>query len=311
MTLSLKKVKSFKLIGISGLLRRLRRLPQSRLIPMDDKEVSETESKRFTLENHGIFTGWYMIEFRAVVAKPRGKADFFFEYTQEESISLTLPFKSGRMCKRLFYVSAPLNRVRLEVENGDDFDLNHLVFVPVSLGFARSRMVRALRNRVGRYRKLTLGAIRRQLKRQARHAGIPVLHLLLRLYNYTFMTASAREQDYYAAWIELVEIPERMEATALWHSDSRMLEYPTISVVMPVWNPPENFLRRALESVLRQSYPNWQLCVVDDASDQRYVRRILEEYADRDERIEVFFRKENGHISVAGNDALKLARGDG
>jgi GT2 family glycosyltransferase len=302
--------KSTNMIVISGWLRRFCRLSRVDLVPIDDEGALETGSKRFTVENHGIRRGWYMIELRAVSAKPRGEACFFFEDAQGETTSLTLPFQSGRMRKRLFCVSAPLTQVRLEVKNVNGFELKHLMFVPVSAGFARNRMIRRLRNRVGRYETHVPAAIRRQLKRQARQAGIPLMNLLLRLYNYTFMPASARDQEQYAAWIELVEIPERMEAMGGRHAGSGREDFPAISVVMPVWNPPENFLRRALESVLQQSYPHWQLCVVDDASDQPHVRRVLEEYAALDNRIEVVFRAENGHFSVAGNDALKRARGD-
>ena len=83
-----------------------------------------------------------------------------------------------------------------------------------------------------------------------------------------------------------------------------------ISVIMPTYNTPEVFLRRAIESVVAQSYPYWELCIADDASTQTHVRHVLEEYARRDARIKVKFREENGHISAASNSALELATGD-
>lgn len=89
------------------------------------------------------------------------------------------------------------------------------------------------------------------------------------------------------------------------------LQYrPAISVLMPVFNPPPDFLRRAITSVLEQLYPDWELCIVDDASTAPHVRQILEAAAKDDPRIRVLFRATNGHISSATNDALDMARGE-
>ena len=85
---------------------------------------------------------------------------------------------------------------------------------------------------------------------------------------------------------------------------------PVISVIMPVFNPPEAFLREAIESVLEQIYPYWELCIADDRSTNSYVKPILAEYAGKDERIKVFCREANGHISSASNSALELATGE-
>src|SRR3546814_14097422 len=65
-----------------------------------------------------------------------------------------------------------------------------------------------------------------------------------------------------------------------------------------------------IESVLAQVYPNWQLCIVDDASPDMRAMEVVEEYARGDERIEFMRRDVNGHISEASNSALAMARGD-
>ena len=84
---------------------------------------------------------------------------------------------------------------------------------------------------------------------------------------------------------------------------------PTISVLMPTYNTPESYLREAIESVRKQIYTNWELCIADDCSDRPHVRGILEKYAADDQRIKVTFRDENGHISEATNTALSMASG--
>ncbi|MFM9927787.1 glycosyltransferase [Variovorax sp. H27-G14] len=88
-----------------------------------------------------------------------------------------------------------------------------------------------------------------------------------------------------------------------------MTDMPLISVVMPSYNPNPVWLREAIESVREQIYPNWELCIADDASPSDEVRAILKSYADTDPRIKVVFRPKNGHISAASNSALELATG--
>lgn len=91
----------------------------------------------------------------------------------------------------------------------------------------------------------------------------------------------------------------------------KALEYkPLFSIVMPVYNVEEKWLRRALDSVLAQVYGNFELCIADDASTKPHVREILTEYMEKDSRVKVVFREANGHISEASNSAIELAAGD-
>lgn len=85
---------------------------------------------------------------------------------------------------------------------------------------------------------------------------------------------------------------------------------PTISIVMPVYNPDPKWLLAAIDSVLGQAYSRWQLCVVDDASTDDAVVELLDEVASRDPRILVRRRPENGHIAAATNDGLAVAVGE-
>lgn len=84
---------------------------------------------------------------------------------------------------------------------------------------------------------------------------------------------------------------------------------PLVSVVMPVYDPPEHALRAAIESVRAQAYENWELCIADDASSAPHVRTVLGEFQTLDPRIRVVRRPQNGGISEASNSALELARG--
>ncbi|WP_459865402.1 glycosyltransferase family 2 protein [Endothiovibrio diazotrophicus] len=111
----------------------------------------------------------------------------------------------------------------------------------------------------------------------------------------------------YARWVA------RYEESSLSSKDRRGAEAPPgplISVVMPVYNAPERWLRAAIESVLGQRYSRWELCIADDASSASHIKPLLDEYAARDPRVKVVFRSVNGHISEASNSALALASGD-
>lgn len=85
---------------------------------------------------------------------------------------------------------------------------------------------------------------------------------------------------------------------------------PKISVLMPTYNSDITFLTAAIESVIQQSYENWELCIADDASTRPDVVALLKAYAANEPRIKITFRDTNGHISAASNSALELATGD-
>ena len=114
----------------------------------------------------------------------------------------------------------------------------------------------------------------------------------------------------YAAWIEEFDTLREADRAAIAARIAGMVSRPRISVLMPVFNTPEKWLRRAIQSVREQLYPEWELCIADDASTRPHVRRVLETAAASDPRIKVTFRKVNGHISAASNSTLETATGD-
>ncbi|TKJ86652.1 hypothetical protein PaeCFBP13512_19350 [Paenibacillus sp. CFBP13512] len=85
---------------------------------------------------------------------------------------------------------------------------------------------------------------------------------------------------------------------------------PLISILVPVYNVEEKWLRACIDSVRQQVYSNWELCLVDDCSTKPHIRPILEEYIALDNRIKIKFREVNGHISNTSNDAIQMATGE-
>ena len=84
---------------------------------------------------------------------------------------------------------------------------------------------------------------------------------------------------------------------------------PRFSVVTPVYDTPADILRATIDSVTNQSFSDWELCLVDDASPSPHVEAVLAEAA-TDPRIRLARRDTNGGIVAASNDGLAMAEGE-
>ena len=83
------------------------------------------------------------------------------------------------------------------------------------------------------------------------------------------------------------------------------------SILMPLYNTPEKFLRQAIDSVRAQTYPNWELCLADGSdTDHADVERICEEYVQKDPRVRYRKLPENKGIAGNTNACLVMASGD-
>lgn len=85
---------------------------------------------------------------------------------------------------------------------------------------------------------------------------------------------------------------------------------PLISFILPVYNVDIEYLTQCISSILNQTYSKLELCIVDDASTNIEIKKLILKYNDMDNRIKYKFRENNGHISRTSNDALQLATGE-
>ncbi|MEG4106518.1 glycosyltransferase [Microcoleus sp. S13_C5] len=116
--------------------------------------------------------------------------------------------------------------------------------------------------------------------------------------------------DRYDAWLEVNQWNDRARDYLISRLKSCREPLPKISVVMPVYNPQIDFLESAIDSVINQVYPNWELCIADDCSTDFTVAENLKSWVQKDDRIRITFRTENGNISAATNSAAALATGE-
>lgn len=131
--------------------------------------------------------------------------------------------------------------------------------------------------------------------RVLKNDGMAALIYKVRNYNET--------KNAYDKWIEINE-NNVMETQKLeWN--------PKISVVVPVYNVASNMLIDCIESVMKQTYTNWELCLVDDCSTMESVRDVLHSYENKnDSRIKIAYHDVNGHISKTTNDGIAMATGE-
>lgn len=117
------------------------------------------------------------------------------------------------------------------------------------------------------------------------------------------------EQRIYRQWIKTVEAPAQEKF--LRYSQGRLTKKaPLISIVLPTYNTEPRFLHEAIQSLIKQRYAHWQLCIIDDASDRKSVRRIITRYAAQEPRIEVYSFLRNKGIASASNRGIDAARGE-
>ena len=104
---------------------------------------------------------------------------------------------------------------------------------------------------------------------------------------------------------------ERQSDPLLLAAEAGRLEYrPTISILVPVYDTAPRYLRLAVDSVLAQAYPEWELILCDDGSTNAETAAALEEIAELDARIRVRYLGVNQGIAAATNAALAMARGE-
>lgn len=113
---------------------------------------------------------------------------------------------------------------------------------------------------------------------------------------------SQRPLNDYEKWITAVE--------SRYYNNEVFTYNPKISVIIPVYNMEDRYLKACIDSVLNQTYQNFEICISDDNSTLASVKSTLKLYLDKDDRVKVVFREENGHISANSNTALELATGD-
>lgn len=260
----------------------------------------------YAIKNN-LLAGWYMLEIqiKSPIVRVNGRVCLGGGCNEGNTQTLGMPLYSERMCKRLIHLGT-LGQFHFALPLAEgDFELLHFRLVRVSQKFARSRMLTRLQAQHPRYKSSLASHRHRGDADSASTADMPTLWG-----DYCALFEEGVEIMPYPGWIrEFDTLPDEVRAAMCAHAE-RFANKPLISIVMPVYNPNPAWLEEAIESVLTQIYPHWELCIADDLSSDAAIRPILARYAQLDQRIKLIFREQNGHISAASNSALALAQGE-
>lgn len=82
---------------------------------------------------------------------------------------------------------------------------------------------------------------------------------------------------------------------------------PLVSIITPLYNS-EKYIAETIESVLAQTYSNWEMIIVDDCSKDNSTK-IVEEYQKKDRRIKLYRNEINKGVSYTRNRAIDLSQG--
>lgn len=293
------------------------RAPKVILVPGDGLETIGANRYRATGSDHcfalnvprhelpgGWSKGWYAVRLRGVESTDVLAPKLYVEYgeglSEQAAIALPVDVSGGASS----FIRLRQRAVRLRLDPADhplQFKLEALELRRVPAMIAMTALVLPLAAQALRRPAILRNKVRGFL-RIWRAGGLAAARQ--RIQN---LVVNRRDYDY---WVHSYDTLDEQSLESFRRANDRLSSRPRISIVLPVYNTPEKWLQRCLESVLGQTYPHWELCVADDASTVPDVARVVAEFAARDPRIKVLQRTRNGHISAASNSALALATGD-
>lgn len=122
--------------------------------------------------------------------------------------------------------------------------------------------------------------------------------------RFFIMGTQAEPEELYQQWIENNE-PDEEELQK--QKNEKFENEPKISIVVPMYNTPKGFLEDLVNSLIYQTYSNWELCLADGSNEKN---KELEEIYKKDSKIKYKFIGENKGISGNTNEAINLATGD-
>ncbi len=257
-----------------------------------------------------LHTGWYMITLNIESNSVHDVAKFYVNqgkgYLEEESIKI--PYQSRKVAKRIVKFDRKALGIRFDpLSSAGEFKVREFLVSPVTFKFAEARMLRKLMRWNPSKHEDTVAGTKQMLMQQAEKSG-QSYQVVLECHYSALFSAPQRSHNY-NTWIEKIEsriLPSKEEVTAIGKDSNK----PLISVIMPTYNTDAGLLNEAVQSVVDQSYTNWQLCISDDGSSSSDTVDAIKNWAKAEKRINAVFGDGDAGIAINTNSALARATGD-
>jgi glycosyltransferase involved in cell wall biosynthesis/cellulose synthase/poly-beta-1,6-N-acetylglucosamine synthase-like glycosyltransferase len=123
------------------------------------------------------------------------------------------------------------------------------------------------------------------------------------------VASPSQELSAYQRWIDEHE-PGKSELDLQRRNQAAFNYRPLVSILTPVYNPDPAVLSDTLSSVQAQTYPHWELCLVNGGSELKGVMKTLDKFARHDQRIKIKHLPQNQGIANNSNHALHMAHGE-
>lgn len=228
--------------------------------------------------------GFYMLELSVMEGAPLCPYQFC-----SDSGVFNLPVKSTGCVKRICFFYASTASFTLSVQSDGDVSLDpnliKVKFIKLSETLAIKKIEKKLSVKHGR--EITY-------KQLGKEDFYP---------SYDQLFSYGLPKNDYKDW--MIEFEPLLWTAPVSNTDLRF------SIVVPTYNSKPEWLDACFNSVLDQSYTNWQLIIVDDASTDLATLNCLKKWqAEKHDRISIVYREKNGHISAATNSGLTRVSGD-
>ena len=257
-----------------------------------------------------IHTGWYLISIEIECTGAFDVAKIYIDsdgsgYSENQAVSI--PYRSGVVAKRFVKFSRKMHKMRFDPQSvAGSFSVKKFDITPVTFQYAERRMILRLTRWSASCLDTDVTSARKILQRTAAEDRVSYENVLLKYYDALFV--APMESHRYKDWIESVESGSLPASTEI-EKINACEDKPLISVIVPTCETDPEFLQQTIDSVKAQLYGNWEMCISDDASDNKDTLEVIKRNADADPRIRFTSQAARLGISQNTNAALKLATG--
>ncbi|MCI8660882.1 MAG: glycosyltransferase family 2 protein [Lachnospiraceae bacterium] len=227
------------------------------------------------------------VKFRHVATRRDDVSQIYFKktYDRDFGFDIQFPYERGHNYWLLIRCDGRVIRIKFNEE---------LIARRASVAYKRMEKIRDLMN---------METVRVALDFGKKH-GIKALLLKSK------HKIQGLDNDYdYKEWYDLTK-PDEEELKR--QKEEKLSVQPLLSIVIPAYKTPEKYLREMMDSILAQTYDNWEVCVANGSpeGEGKIVERVMSWYEKRDGRFHCQNLGENRGIAGNTNAALQMAKGD-